>query len=496
MLTHLRAFARSPTRRMLQQGNGDVVITNDGATILAKMDVVQPAAKMLVELAKAQDAAAGDGTTSVTVLCGSLLKVCLDLLQKGLHPTVISDAMGKAVTKACEVLQNMAIPVDLNDRERLIKSATTSLSSKVVSQYGSLLGPMAVDCVMKVLDPRISNNVDLNDINIVKKVGGTIDDSVLEDGLIVAHKAVTKAGGKSKVENAKIALIQFCISPPKTDMENNIIVSDYQQMDRILKEERNYILSIVKKIKQSGCNVVLIQKSILRDATTDMALHYLAKAKIMVVKDIERDEVEFISKTLNCRPIAHVDHMKLEKLGQAALVEEKSTGSGRIVKISGIVDQGKTASVLLRGSNKLVLDEADRSLHDALCVIRCLVQKQYMIAGGSAAEVEVSRQLGQWAKTLLGAESFCVRAFAEAMEVIPYTLAENAGLNPIQIVTELRNHHARGDINHGINVRKGTLTNMLEENVVQPLQVTTSALSLATECVRMILKIDDVVPVR
>ena len=404
--------------------------------------------------------------------------------------------MGKAVTKACEVLQNMAIPVDLNDREQLIKSATTSLSSKVVSQYGSLLGPMAVDCVMKVLDPRISNNVDLNDINIVKKVGGTIDDSVLEDGLIVAHKAVTKAGGKSKVENAKIALIQFCISPPKTDMENNIIVSDYQQMDRILKEERNYILSIVKKIKQSGCNVVLIQKSILRDATTDMALHYLAKAKIMVVKDIERDEVEFISKTLNCRPIAHVDHMKLEKLGQAALVEEKSTGSGRIVKISGIVDQGKTASVLLRGSNKLVMDEADRSLHDALCVIRCLVQKQYMIAGGSAAEVEVSRQLGQWAKTLLGAESFCVRAFAEAMEVIPYTLAENAGLNPIQIVTELRNHHARGDINHGINVRKGTLTNMLEENVVQPLQVTTSALSLATECVRMILKIDDVVPVR
>ena len=481
--------------KMIQLASGEVVITNDGATILDKMDVIQPAAKMLVELAKAQDAAAGDGTTSVTVICGALLKACQGLLGKGLHPTSISDGFGKACEKACEVVQGMSMPVDLGDREQLVKSALTSLSSKVVSQYGGLLGPMTVDCVMRILDPERPDNVDLNDVNIVKKAGGVIDESELFEGMILNHSAVTKAGGLTRVQNAKVGLIQFCLSPPKTDMENSIVVSNYQQMDRILKEERNYILSHVKKIKASGCNVVLIQKQILRDAVTDMALHYLSKAKIMCVKDIERDEIEFISKTLNCRPVAHVDHMKPEMLGQAALVEDVVTGGGKVVQFSGITGQGRTASVLLRGSNKMVLEEVERSLHDALCVIRCLVQKRYMVPGGSAPEVEVSRQLGQWSKTLLGVESFCVRAFAEALEVVPYTLAENAGLNPIQIVTELRNHHAKGDGNHGINVRKGTLSNMLEESVVQPTLVTTSALSLATECVRMILKIDDIVPV-
>mmetsp|Transcript_70078 Transcript_70078/g.222130 ORF Transcript_70078/g.222130 Transcript_70078/m.222130 type:complete len:268 (+) Transcript_70078:214-1017(+) len=267
-------------------------------------------------------------------------------------------------------------------------------------------------------------------------------------------------------------------------------------MDRILKEERNYILSMVKKIKASGCNVLLIQKSILRDAVTDLSLHYLAKAKILVIRDVERDDIEFVSKTLNCMPVAHIDHMKPEKLGKAALVQEVQVGNGKVVKVEGIENKGRTATVLVRGSNKLVLEEADRSLHDALCVVRCLVNKRFLIAGGGAAEIELSLQLGQWAKTLMGMESYCVKAFAEALEVIPYTLAENAGLNPIQIVTELRNMHANGEVNAGINVRRGTTTNMLEENVVQPLLVTTSALTLATECVRMILKIDDIVPVR
>ena len=337
--------------------------------------------------------------------------------------------------------------------------------------------------------------VDLRDISIVRKGGGTIDDSEMIDGLLLNQKAAGSAGPR-RVENAKVGLIQFCISPPKTDLESTVIVNDYQQMDRILKEERNYILSIVKKIRASGCNVLLIQKSILRDATTDLSLHYLAKAKIFVVKDIERDQIEFISKTLNCNPIAHVDQMKTEKLGKAALVEEVPVGGSKVVKFSGIENQANTSCVLLRGSNKLVLEEAERSLHDAQCVIRCLVQRPYMLPGGGAPEVEVSRQLEQWSKTLIGMESYCVKAFAEALEVIPYTLAENAGLSPMSIVTELRNHHANGDVNHGINVRKGSLTNMLDENVVQPLQVTLSAFTLATECVRMILKIDDIVPIR
>jgi T-complex protein 1 subunit delta len=258
----------------------------------------------------------------------------------------------------------------------------------------------------------------------------------------------------------------------------------------------NYILQLVKKIKASGCNVLLIQKSILRDATNDLALHYLAKAKILVVRDIERDEIEYVAKTLGLQPIAHPDNMKPEKLGDAALVEEISLGTGRVVKVTGVARRGATATVLLRGSNALMLEEADRSLHDALCVVRCLVHNRALLPGGGAPEVEMSRELNAWAKTLPGMDAVIVRAFAEALEVIPYTLAENAGLNPIAIVTELRNRHANGGVRDGINVRKGTVTDMVAENVVQPLLVTTSAVTLAIECVRMILKIDDIVPVR
>jgi T-complex protein 1 subunit delta len=245
--------------------------------------------------------------------------------------------------------------------------------------------------------------------------------------------------------------------------------------------------------------VLLVQKSILRDAVTDLSLHYLAKAKIMVVRDIEREEIDFVSRTLGCLPVAHVDHLTPDKLGSAALVEEIDCGKGgRAVKVSGVPPQkaGRTATVLLRGSNKLVLAEAERSLHDALCVIRCLAHKGFMIAGGAAPEVEAMQRLHAWSKTLGGIEAHCVRAFAEALEVVPYTLAENAGLDPVAAVTELRNAHAQGRSNAGLNARRGGVGDMVEDRVVQPLLVTTSALSLATECVRMILKIDDIVPTR
>mmetsp|Transcript_40861 Transcript_40861/g.73423 ORF Transcript_40861/g.73423 Transcript_40861/m.73423 type:complete len:530 (-) Transcript_40861:69-1658(-) len=480
--------------KMVVSPNGEVLITNDGATILQKMTVTQPAAKMLVELSKSQDVVAGDGTTSVVVICGALLKKCSELLEKGVHPTVISDAFQKAAMKGVEILESLAVDVDLTDKEALIKAATTSLSSKVVSQHASLLSPMAVESVLKVMNG--SNSLDLRDVKIVSKLGGTVDDSEMVDGMVFDQRAAKGANGPTKMMGAKIGLIQFCISPPKTDLENNVVVADYAAMDRILKEERNYILSLVKRIKASGCNVLLIQKSILRDAVTELSLHYLAKAKIMVIKDIERDDIEFISKTLGCLPVAHIDHLKPEKLGSAEVVQEVECGKGRVVKVTGITNMGRTATCLMRGSNKLVLEEAERSLHDAQCVIRCLVQKPKMIVGGSAPEVELTHQLTAWSKSLTGMESYCVRAFAEALEVVPYTLAENAGLNPIEIVTELRNLHASGRRTAGINVRKGSITDMLEENVVQPLLITSSAISLACECVRMILKIDDIVPVR
>ena len=276
-------------------------------------------------------------------------------------------------------------------------------------------------------------------------------------------------------------------------MENNVVINDYTQMDRILKEERQYILNIVKKIKAANCNVLLIQKSILRDAVNELALHFLAKMKIMVCKDIERDDIEFICKSLNCKPIASLDHFTAENLGSADLVEEVQTGSSKIIKMTGVANPGKTVSVLVRGVNRLVVDEAERSIHDALCVIRCLVKERALIAGGGAPEIELAIRLAEYANTLGGMEQYCFRAFAEALEVIPYTLAENAGLNPIATVTELRNKHAQGECTAGINVRKGTITDILEESVVQPLLVSTSAISLASETVRSILKIDDIV---
>jgi T-complex protein 1 subunit delta len=478
--------------KMIQTGNGEVTITNDGATILKQMSVIHPAAKMLVELSRAQDIEAGDGTTTVVVIAGSLLDAASRLVSKGIHPTAIAESFEKAAEKATEILKSISIPTDLSDKDALYRSAATALNSKVVSQHTHLLAPMAVQAVLRVIDPKVDTNVDLHDIRIVKKLGGTIEDTELVDGLVLDQKTIG-FGAPTRIEKAKIALIQFCISPPKTDMENMVIISDHAQMDRVIKEERQYILNIIKQIKKTNCNVLLIQKSILRDAISDLAIHYLAKMKILIVKDVEREDVPFIAKTLGCKPIASLDHFQQDMLGTAELVEEITAGSDKIVKITGVAHPGHTVSILLRGSNKLVLEEADRSIHDALCVIRCLVKERALIAGGAAPEIELSVRLAEYAQSLSGVDQYCIRAFAEALEVIPYTLAENAGLNPIATVTELRNRHAQNDVNAGINVRKGLISNILEENVVQPLLVSVSAIRLATETVRSILKIDDII---
>jgi len=491
--------------KMIQKKDGEVIITNDGATILSQMDVHHPTAKMFVELSKSQDIEAGDGTTSVVVIAGSLLNACSDLLAKGIHPTMIAEAFKEAVAKADEILKDMSKPLDLSDRQTLIDAMITCLSSKVVSQNSDVLAPIAVDSVLNIVDPVMlksagsnEDNVDLNSIRIVKQLGGTVDDTELVHGLVFEKGANKAAGGPTRIENAKIAFIQFCLSAPKTDMENNVVVSDYAAMDRIIREERQYVLGLTKKIVKSGCNVLLIQKSVLRDAYNDLALHFLAKKGIMVITDIDRNDVEFICKTLGCLPVAHVDSFTPEKLASANLCTEVSVpgGSHKVVKITGIENPGRTMSILIRGSNKLVLEEADRSLHDALCVVRSLVKKRFIIAGGAAAETEVSLGLQEWAKSLPGMKQFCVKAFAEALDIVPFTLAENAGLNPIRVVTELRRRHSVGEKGTGINVRVGGVADMYDENIVQPLLVSSSALQLATETVCMILKIDDIVPVR
>ena len=431
-------------------------------------------------------------------MAGALLKATTDLMTKGLHPTAISDGFQVAHKKAMEVIDEMSIPVDLDDRDKLIQNAITSLSSKVVSHHSDLLAPMAVDAVLQIIDKATADNVDLRNIHVSKKLGGTIDESELIDGLcFVNKKASHLAGGPTRVENAKIALLQFPISAPKSDMESNVVVGNDAAIDRIIKEERKYITGIIKKVIASGANVLLLQKSVLREAISDIALHFLAKKKIMVIKDIDREQVDFISKTLNATPVAHIDQLKPEKLGSANLVEETgSGGSQKIVKVTGCPNKGKTVSILLRGSNQLVLDEADRSLHDALCVVRALVKKRSLVYGGACVEMEVAHRLVQHSRTIFGNDSYVCKAYGESLELIPYTLAENAGLDPILFVTELRNRHNDGNKYAGLNIRKSTIMDMEETEVVQPTLVSASALTLATECVRMILKIDDIVMTR
>eukprot|EP00656_Telonema_subtile_P023887 TRINITY_DN2553_c0_g1_i3.p1 TRINITY_DN2553_c0_g1~~TRINITY_DN2553_c0_g1_i3.p1 ORF type:complete len:549 (-),score=197.81 TRINITY_DN2553_c0_g1_i3:124-1770(-) len=480
--------------KMVIDAKQDVVITNDGATILKKLQVQSPAARMLVDLSKAQDIEAGDGTTTVVVIAGSLLESARELLNK-LHPNVISRSFRMAADQCVKVLDSMSKPIAEDDYDMMIKICSTALNSKVISGHSNTLAPMAVSAVQAVTVPG-TTNCDLDDIKVIKCYGGTIDDSERVNGIVFPKKASHFAEGPTRIENAKIGLIQFCISPPKTDMENNVVVSDYGHMDRILREEKAYILKIVKAIKTAGINVLLIQKSILRTAVNDLALHFLAKLKIMVIRDIERDEIEFISKATGCIPMASVDALHPEKLGRAELVQEVAVGMGKVVKVTGIENMGRVATVLLRGSNKMLLDEVERSFHDALCVARCLVKKRFLICGGGAPEIEMAIQLEAYAKTLQGQESYCIRRFAEALEIIPYTLAENAGLQPMEIVTDLRNKHTQGMRHQGINVRKGCVTDMMEEDVVQPLLVDTSAISLATEACRAILKIDDIVPTR
>jgi len=296
--------------------------------------------------------------------------------------------------------------------------------------------------------------------------------------------------------DARIGLIQYQLSPPKPYMDSKVIIADYTQMDRAIREEKKYIAGVLKQIKAAKCNVLLIQKSILRDAVTDLSLHFLAKAKIMVVKDVERADIEFICKTLGCRPVAHPDSFSAEHLGHAASVETVSLGDEKLTKFLGVEKQGKTVTVLVRGSNDLVLEETERSIHDALCVVRSLVKSRKMVCGGGAPEMEISLQLTEHARSLSGMHRYCMRAFADAFGVIPYTLAENAGLNPIELVTQLRARHAAGEKNAGINVESAAITDMRAHNVLQPMLVTKSAIRFAVETVAMLLKIDDFVLVR
>lgn len=428
-------------------------------------------------------------------MAGSLLGAAEKLLDLGIHPSAISDAFKTASAYASEILQSsLAIPISLTDTPTLISIAATSLNSKVVAPYAGQIASIAVDAVMQCAT---SNNVDLRDIRIIKRPGGTIEDMRILDGVALLQSVNRSANGPTRIEKARVAICQFQLSGPKTDMDNQLVVSDYAQMDRVLKEERNYLLNMCKRIKKAGANVLLIQKSILRDAVNELSLHYLSKLKIMVVTDVERDEIDFLCRSLGCRPIADIDSFTEDKLGAADLIEEQEIDGAQVVLVSGIKGvPKKTVSILCRGANQLVVDEAERSLHDALCVVRCLVKRPAMICGGGVPEIELSVRLAAKAKEHTGSAARCLESYAAAMECIPTILAENAGLSAIRILTDLRARHVAGDLHAGVNIRRAEVGDMRAESVVQPLLVSLSAIQLATETVTMILKIDDMIQSR
>lgn len=480
--------------KMIRKKTGEVLISNDGATILKHMAVLHPAAKILVDISVSQDSDAGDGTTSVVILTGSLLAASERLLNQNIHPILISEYFQKAAQKVCEIFSGMSHTIDIFNTNELIKAATTSLSSKIVSQNSAFLAPLAVESVMKIVNHE-RKTVNLNDIRLIKKVGGTIENTELVNGVVLNQNVVKNAGGPTRMEKAKIGLIKFQISSPKSDTENNIFINDYRQMDKILKEERKYLLNICKKIKKTKCNVLLIQKSILRDAVNELALHFLSKLNIMVIRNIERDEVEYLAKSLGCTPIADIESFTEDKLGSADLVDEVESFNHKILQITNITSKNvhPNVSIVIRGGSNLILDEIERSIHDALCVVRCLIKQNALIVGGGALEIEASRILHKESFNYLGIEQFIYQEFAQALEIIPITLAENAGLNPIEVISDLKNKHENGHKNYGISVRRSGIANMFDENVLQPLLVNTSAVTFAAECVKSILRIDDIV---
>lgn len=479
--------------KLIQKKSGEVIITNDGATILKHMGAAHPAAKLMVSMSQAQDVAAGDGTTSVVLFAGAFLTAAKILLEKKLHPSVVSDALKLTSEESVKIIDAMKIPFTLDQKQILVEAAQTSLSSKLASNWTDILAPIAVECVLKILD---GDQVDLRDIRVVQKVGGVLDDSELIDGIVFTHKIQKNAEHSSLIENAKVALIQFQISPPKTDMESQVILSDYNQIDRVQREQRSYIIKLVNAIAKTGANVILLQKSILREAISDLALHFLSKKGILVVKDVDREEVDFVCRTLGCQPIASVEGLSAEKLGYAGKVEEVRTSGGSIVRITGLKTVSKTVTVLLRGSNELMIGEAERSLHDAFCVIRSLCYERFLLPGGGAAEVEIAVKLAKKADEIGGEIGHCMGIFADCLDVVPYTLAENAGLNPLEVVTALREAHLKGNKNHGVSVKYHGSSDMEKENVLQPYLVTKSAITFASETVRMILKVDDILATR
>ncbi len=473
--------------KMLVDSLGDVVITNDGVTILKEIDVEHPAAKMMVEVAKTQDSEVGDGTTTAVVLAGELLKNAEELIDQNVHPTVIATGYRMAAEKAKAILDEIAKPISVDDEELLKKIAATALSSKSASMAKELLSDIAVKAVKRVAE-QINGKwrVDVDAIQIIKKQGGAIDDTQLIDGMIIDKEKV-HPGMPKVVKDAKIALINTALEVKKPEIDANIQIKDPAMIHAFLEEEEKLLKEMVEKIKKSGANVVLCQKGI-----DDMAQHFLAKAGIYAVRRVKKSDMEKLSKATGGKIITNLDDLSPEELGHAAVVEERKIGEDNMTFVMGC-ENPKSVSILIRGGTEHVVDEIERSLKDALYVVARAVEDGKIVTGGGSSAVEIALRLRDYAASVGGREQLAIEAFAEALEVIPRSLAENAGHDPIDMLIELRKAHKDGNINAGINVYEGKVADMMELGVIEPIRVGKQAIDSATDAAVMILRIDDVI---
>jgi archaeal chaperonin len=474
--------------KMLVSSIGDATITNDGATILKEMDVEHPAAKMMVEIAKSVDNEVGDGTTSSVVFAGALLEKAEDLINKHVHPSVIVDGYDAASEQALKLLQKISIKVDVEDKELLMKIARTSMYSKLVSEDSPILSRIAVDATRQVAEKIDggSLSVDLDNIKVEKKAGGSIHDTKLIKGMIL-DKEVVHTGMPKKIEKAKIALINSALEIEKTEMSAEIRINDPQQMQMFLDEENRMLKSMVDKIRTAGANVVVCQKGI-----DDMVQHYLSRSAILAIRRVKESDMYKLSKATGAKVVNNLDDLDAKDLGSADLVEERKIETDKWVFIEGCKNP-KAVTILVRGGSQRVVDEAERSIHDALMVTKDVLEKPEIVAGGGAPEAYIANDLRGWSSNLEGRAQLAVQKFADALDSIPLALAENAGMDPIDTMAELREKQNKGAKWTGVDVRNTKVTDMFKQDVLEPFVVKEQIIKSATEVASMLLKIDDVI---
>ncbi|SVA56006.1 uncharacterized protein METZ01_LOCUS108860 [marine metagenome] len=475
--------------KMLVDSLGDVTITNDGATILKEIDAQHPAAKMMVEISKTIDTEVGDGTTSSVVFAGALLEKAEKLLEKDVHSTLIVDGYQAASLKALELLADLAKSIKPDDSESLIKIAKTSMQSKLVSDDSESLSKLIVSAVLKIADKNENGySVDLDNLKVEKKSGGSVQDTALIDG-IVLDKEVVHSGMPTKIEEAKIALVNAALEVEKTEVSSEIRISDPSQMQMFLEEENRMLKGMVDKLHSVGANVLICQKGI-----DDIVQHYLSKQGILAVRRVKESDMTKLSKATGGRITSNLDDISEKDLGSAEIVQQKKIESDKWVFIEGCSNP-HAVTVLIRGGSQRVVDEADRSIHDALMVVKDVIEKPLIVAGGGSPEAYLAGKIKQWADSFDGREQLAIKLYAESLETIPLTIAENAGMDPIDSLIALRAKQNSGEKTTGINAREGKIGDVYSLDIVEPLVVKEQIIKSATEAACMILRIDDVIAI-